>query len=113
MLANPDEHIAVPGVRSGTAQSVLLFQPKYRLDHPENYLFLLSKIIISGSKYPTKILFIFEKRSTKPNVLGLTEWVSAQHAGYLGVHLEQFFCDLERVVIAGCMFPLKSDCQEC
>ena len=33
---------------------VLLFQPKYRLAHPENQLFLLSKKIFCGSKYPKK-----------------------------------------------------------
>ena len=30
---------------------VLLFQPKYRLIHPENYSFSLSKKIFSRSKY--------------------------------------------------------------
>ena len=47
-----------------TPSSVLLFQPKYRIGHPENYLFLLSKKIFFGSKYPISILFIFENRST-------------------------------------------------
>ena len=32
---------------------VLPFSPKYRLVHPENYLFLLSKKMFSGSNYPT------------------------------------------------------------
>ena len=43
---------------------MLLFQPKYRLAHPENYLFLLFKTTFSGSKYPKNILYNFEKRST-------------------------------------------------
>ena len=44
--------------------AVLPFLPNYRLAHPENYLFLLSKKIFSGSKYPKIILFNFEKGST-------------------------------------------------
>ena len=44
--------------------SVLPFLPNYRLAHPDNYLFLLSKKIFSGSKYPKHILFNFEKGST-------------------------------------------------
>ena len=44
--------------------TVLLFKPKYRLGHPENYLFLLSKKIFSGSKHPKNKLFDFENRST-------------------------------------------------
>ena len=36
--------------------SVLPFQPKYRLGHPENYLFSLSKKAFSGSKYSHKKL---------------------------------------------------------
>ena len=44
---------------------VLLFSPKYRLVHPENYLFLLSIILFSlRSKYPKHVLFDFENRST-------------------------------------------------
>ena len=39
-------------------------QPKYRLGHPENQLFLLSKKIFSGSKYPKNNIFKFEYRST-------------------------------------------------
>ena len=34
--------------------AVLLFKPKYLLSLPEDYLFLLSKRIFSGSKYPIK-----------------------------------------------------------
>ena len=34
---------------------------------PENYLFLLSKKIFSGSKYPKNVLFYFEKKSTAEN----------------------------------------------
>ena len=45
-------------------QSVILFWPKHRSDHPENYLFSLSKKMFSGSKYVKDILFYFEKRST-------------------------------------------------
>ena len=44
--------------------AVLLFQPKYRLSHPEKYLFSLYNKIFSGSKYPKNILFNFEKRNT-------------------------------------------------
>ena len=33
-------------------QALLPFQPKYRLGHPENYLFLLSKSKFAGSKNP-------------------------------------------------------------
>ena len=43
-------------------QAALLFQPKYQLVHPENYLFLVSEIIFSGSKYPKCILFTFENK---------------------------------------------------
>ena len=35
---------------------VLLFQPKDRWDIPENYLFLLSKNVFTGSKYPKKVV---------------------------------------------------------
>ena len=42
---------------------VLLFWPKYRLAHPEIYLFSLP-VFFSGSKYPKNILFTFENRST-------------------------------------------------
>ena len=44
--------------------AVVIFWPKYRLAHPENCLFSLSKNIFSGSKYPTNVLFNFGKRST-------------------------------------------------
>ena len=43
---------------------VLPFKPKYRLGHPENYLFLLSKNIFTGSKYPKINWFAFEKNFT-------------------------------------------------
>ena len=33
---------------------VALFYQKYRLDHPEIYVFSLSKTFVSGSKYPQK-----------------------------------------------------------
>ena len=44
-----------------SCEPVLPFQPNYRLAHPKNYLFILSKKIFSGSKYPKNILFNFEK----------------------------------------------------
>ena len=59
------QHCKLKTTRHGP---VVLFQPKYRLAHPENYLFSLSKKIFSGSKYPKNILFIFENRSTAGNV---------------------------------------------
>ena len=43
---------------------VLPFQPKYRLGHPEIFLFLLSKKVLTGSKYPKNRLFSFEKNFT-------------------------------------------------
>ena len=53
------------GLHKTTAPAAVLpFHPNYRLAHPENYLFLLSKKIFSGSKYPKNILFTFEKGST-------------------------------------------------
>ena len=45
-------------------QTVVLLQPKHRLDHPEYYSFSLSKEIFSGSKYPKSTWFHFENRST-------------------------------------------------
>ena len=50
--------------------AVVIFWPKLRSTHPENYLFLLSIKIFSGSKYPKNILFNFEK--------GSTGWLHAQ-----------------------------------
>ena len=41
---------------------VLLFQPNYWLGHPESYLFSLSDIIFSGSKYPQNIYIYFWKQ---------------------------------------------------
>ena len=58
--------------------SLLLFLPKYPLNHPENYLFSLSNKMFSGSKYPKKHftfvfnilkVFNFEKRSTGDHAL--------------------------------------------
>ena len=43
---------------------VVRFKPKYRLAHPENYLFSLSKKNFSGWKYPKKYIFYFGKGST-------------------------------------------------
>ena len=47
-----------------THLAVLPFKPKYRLAHPENYLFSLSKKIYSGSKDSNNKLIDFEKGST-------------------------------------------------
>ena len=41
----------------------IFYYPKYRIGHPENYLFSLSKKIFSGPKYPTNILRNFDNRS--------------------------------------------------
>ena len=41
------------------SQPVLPFEPKYRLAHPENYLFSLSIKIFFGSKYPKKKIIQF------------------------------------------------------
>ena len=41
---------------------VLLFQPNYRLAHPENNLFSLSNKIFSGSEYPKNSLYIILKK---------------------------------------------------
>ena len=48
---------------------MVIFWPKYRSTHPENYLFSLCKQMFSGSKYPKNILFNFEKRSTVGHML--------------------------------------------
>ena len=44
--------------------SVKSFYPNYCVGHPEIYLFLLSKKMILGSKYPKNCLFNFEKNFT-------------------------------------------------
>ena len=49
---------------------VLPFQPKFCLGHPENYLFLLSKNLFTGSKYPKFDLLNFEKYFTGVGVSG-------------------------------------------
>ena len=41
--------------------TVLLFQPKYRLGHPEKYLFLLSKKICFCIKVSKKIVYVILK----------------------------------------------------
>ena len=46
------------------SRTVLLFQPNYRLIHPETYLFSLSKNLFTGSKHPEHILLNFENRSS-------------------------------------------------
>ena len=56
---------------------MLPFQPKYRLGHPENYLFVLSKKIFTGSKYPKINLFNFEKNFTGGNFISLPIWTTA------------------------------------
>ena len=61
--------------------TVLPFQPKYRLGHPENYLFLLSKKLFIGSKYPKINLFNFEKNFTAHQHRSTTEYVFILHGG--------------------------------
>ena len=46
-----------------TCVAVLPFQPKYRLAHPGNHLFSLSKKIFSGSKYTKKNYLILKKEA--------------------------------------------------
>ena len=41
------------------SRSVLPFQPENRLGHPDQYLFLFSKKMFSGSKYPKNVLLFF------------------------------------------------------
>ena len=60
--------------------AVLLFKPTCRLSHPGNYLFLLSKKILSGSKYPEYILFYFENRSTDQQCLCVQKYT--EYFGY-------------------------------
>ena len=48
------------------SMAVLLFQPKYRLAHPESHLLSLSKKTFSWSKYPKVLMFNFEITSTGP-----------------------------------------------
>ena len=62
--------------------SSVAVQPKYRLGHPENYLFLLPKNIFEGSKYPQMNLFDFEKNFT--DCQGLRN-PSARHFDVKGV----------------------------
>ena len=44
----------------GTARSssAVVFQPKYRLGHPEHYLFSRPTKVLSGSKYLKNVLFL-------------------------------------------------------
>ena len=44
-------------------ESVKFFKPKYSLCHPKNYLFILSKKVFLGSKYPKNTQFDSEKTS--------------------------------------------------
>ena len=46
---------------------MLPFCPKYRLGHPEKYLFLLSEYTFTGSKYP-------EKKNEKKNEKNIYPW---------------------------------------
>ena len=48
--------------RAAHSQPVLPCLPKYCLGHPENYLFLLSKNVFIGSKYPKNKLINFERK---------------------------------------------------
>ena len=47
--------------RDSAHQAVLLFKPKHRIGHPENYVFSLSEKIFSGSKYPKKEFYFILK----------------------------------------------------
>ena len=62
-----------------TRRSVLLFKPKYRLAHPENYLFSLSKKIFSGSKYPKKLILSKQTYSFKTADLFFQCWRKRKH----------------------------------
>ena len=44
-----------------TSYQCFFLSRNYRLGHPENYLFLLSKNLFTGSKYPKNKLINFEK----------------------------------------------------
>ena len=65
------------------SRAVLPFWPKYRLGHPENYLFLLSKKSFIGSKYPKINLFHFEKNFTV-----MDSYLKCEHAGQAEVSRE-------------------------
>ena len=60
--------------------------PIYRLAHPENCLFTLSKKIFSGSKYPKIVLFNFEKRSTGNWMLYVVSKQACQKTSYILTH---------------------------
>ena len=51
--------------------TVVLFQQKYWLGHPENYLFSISKKLFVGSKYPKNKLFDFDHRSVGDHVFNI------------------------------------------
>ena len=53
-----------PGLLDPFQAVGFFYEPKYGLGHPENHLFLFSKKLFSGSKYPTNISFNFEQGST-------------------------------------------------
>ena len=46
-----------------TSATVFLVQPVYQFGHPENYLCVLDKTILIGTKYPQPILFNLEKEN--------------------------------------------------
>ena len=59
--------VVTHGCASVYKSSVVLFQPKYWLGHPEDYIFSLSKNMYSGSMNP--ISFTFENRSIASHTL--------------------------------------------
>ena len=56
-------HMPLTSNRKLTSDQCFFLNRNFRLGHPENYLFPLSKTIFSRSKYPRNILFNFESRS--------------------------------------------------
>ena len=77
---------------------MVLFQPKYRLGHPDYLCFL------PGSKYPTNISFNFENRHTVYNVLSelfyfastgicvQTDWTLSLHPSLTSPMLATHWC---------------------
>ena len=55
-------------------ESMVLFQPKYRLGHPENYLFLVSKKTFLDQSIPKKNIVIF-KAETMRGISGSMIWL--------------------------------------
>ena len=58
----PHLHRISTGLQQCQCSSVLPFSPKYRLGHPENYLFLLSKKYIFRIKLSNKIFHLILKK---------------------------------------------------